>query len=90
MGQSLTRVLSSPLPRALVRLQAPPFKTNMVSMQVTSRNWSSELVEEWKEDLKHCEFVAMDTELTGLSDNFPSNKGEPLAWLARAISASRA
>ena len=45
------------------------------SLQVSSANWCPQLVQEWKKVVAECDFVAIDTELTGLAEKFKSNKG---------------
>ena len=48
-------------------------------MAVTASNWSEAVVEEWREALAGCDFVAMDTELTGLADGYRSNRADSAA-----------
>lgn len=48
-------------------------------MEVTKATWSDAVVAEWKQAVEECDFVAMDTELTGLADGYRSNRSDSAA-----------
>jgi len=48
-------------------------------MEVTKATWSEAVVAEWQEAVNECDFIAMDTELTGLADGYRSNRSDSAA-----------
>jgi hypothetical protein len=48
-------------------------------MEVTALTWSDAVVSEWQKAVDECDFIAMDTELTGLADGYRSNRSDSTA-----------
>ncbi len=63
-----------------VRQFAPEtFTTPKSGMEVTKATWNDAVVAEWRQAVEECDFIAMDTELTGLADGYRSNRCDSAA-----------